>query len=497
MFSVKSKKIFIVSTTACFIIIGFALFVTTYAAGGISANSSASEEIDRAVRGELSKAKTPYAAVSAVQGEDVMYFAYSDTGGEPSPDTRALFQIGSLSKAYTGLAILLLEDDGFLSLDDPVSKYLPWFTVFYDGRPVPHEEFTISNLLYQTSGFTNNGSKYPGASNGMSIEESVRQINGSELTFYPSRQFAYANINYRLLGLIIEVISGQSYDAFMTEHILLPLGLESTYTDPQKAKNTGLVVEGSRLSFLRAWPYDVPVAEGNVPAGFIYSNVKDMSRWLQIQMEEIEVAEQFQKIIKKAHQPNPGSVVDDNTHYAAGWFINDETGEIYHPGSTPCYSTHVAIRPQRNVAVCALTNMNAAVNIRNIATNTLNILEGKPVTTYQVDIWMIFDLIFSGITIAGIIGTAPLICLTYRLIRQIRNGQLKKMRLTRKRLLTLIPASLLTLLTISFAVILPIIFESSWMVIPVWAPLSLLSGMVSLVILSLYAFGIFLFPFVK
>jgi len=305
-----------------------------------------------------------------------------------------------------------------------------------------------------------------------------------------SQQFAYANTNFRILGLIIETVSGQSYAAFMTEQILLPLGLESTYTDPLKAQNTGKVVEGSRLSFFRAWRYDVPVAEGNIPTGYIYSNISDMSRWLQIHMGEIEVSEQFQRIIEKSHQPNPDSIVDDNTQYAAGWFINGETGEIYHSGGTPNYSTNVAIRTQSNIAVCVLNNMNASVNTNNIATNILNILEGKSATTYQADVWCVFDLIFSSITIVGVVGIFIFILIALRLVGQIRKVQRKKVKLTRKRMLSFILPSILTLFTTLAAVIIPIVFGSSWVDLALWAPLSLFSGMVSLIVLSVCAFGV-------
>jgi CubicO group peptidase (beta-lactamase class C family) len=75
-----------------------------------------------------------------------------------------LYQIGSLTKAYTGLAILLLEDEGVLFPSDPVTKYIPWLTFTYQGSIVKSEDFTIAALLYQTSGLTNDENTYPQAS---------------------------------------------------------------------------------------------------------------------------------------------------------------------------------------------------------------------------------------------------------------------------------------------------------------------------------------------
>lgn len=486
----RVKRTFAFIVTAYFVVTILSLQLTALAVDGDSVISFAGEQFDNVVLDELTESKIPNAAIAIIRGDEVESLSYPNKVSEPADDEYTLFQIGSLSKSFTGLGVLLLEDNGLLSLDDPVSKYLSWFTVSYGGKSVPPEAFTIANLLYQTSGFTNSEAKYPSASDGMSIEESVRQISGSDLEFYPSQRFAYANTNYRILGLIIEMVTGQSYDTFMTEHILLPLGLDSTYTDPQNAHSTGNVMEGSRLSFLRTWTYDIPVAEGNVPAGYIYSNTHDMSRWLQIHMGKIEVSDQLQRIIEKSHQPNPGSVTDSSTHYAAGWYVNDETGEIYHSGGNPNYSAYIEFRPRSNVAVCVLTNINASSNTNNIAANILNMLEGKSTATYQADVWLIFDMIFSAITVLGVAGAGLLIFIVARLVRQLGNGRRERVKLTRKRLLYFIPPSFLTIFTILAAVLLPIIFGSRWTDMLVWAPISLLTGMAAFAALSICAFSV-------
>jgi hypothetical protein len=228
----------------------------------------------------ISQSKILNASISIIQGNEVKYLSYPDGEGGFAVDEYTLYQIGSVSKSFTGLGILLLEDNDLLSLDDLVNKYLPWFTVSYDGKAVSSDELTIADCLYQTSGFTNNEAKYLSAKEGMSLEDSVRQINKSELAFYPHSRFSYANANYRILGLIIETVS-----------------------------------------------------------------------------------EQFYRIIEKSHQPDPQSIIDDTTRYAAGWYANAKTGAIYHSGGTPNYSANVEIRSAVNSAVCVLTNMNASANI--------------------------------------------------------------------------------------------------------------------------------------
>ena len=166
----------------------------TIAFGGVANISDVREQIDNVVLDELERARIPNAAIAIIQGEEIQYIFYPS---EADVDKYTLFQIGSTSKAFTALGILLLEDEGLLSLDDPVSQHIPWFTVLNSGEEVSGE-LTIANLLYHTSGFTRNN--FPRASAGASLEEAVRMVNGTELAFSPSQKFTYSNPSYSFLG---------------------------------------------------------------------------------------------------------------------------------------------------------------------------------------------------------------------------------------------------------------------------------------------------------
>ncbi len=447
------------------------------------------EAIDEMIQEVKEKGKIPDVSVVIIEQEQVEYLAYSDTANDQKITQNSLFQIGSMTKAFTGLGILLLEDEGLLSINDAVADHIPWFRVLFGGEAVPTEDFTISHLLYQTSGFNNSETLYPQANTGMSLEEHVRDLSGRELSFYPDTQYAYANTNYHILGLIIEMVSGQSYQDFIKKNILLPLGLKDTYVNPYNAIDSGKMAGGSRLSFLRAYPYDIPVAEGNIPAGYITSGTRDMSRWLQIQMGEIEISEQFQRIIRKSHIPNAKSIVDSNTHYAAGWFVNENTGEIYHSGGTPNYSSKVAIRPETGTAVCVLTNMNASANTNSIASNALDIMEGKQPSSYKPDIWRIFDTVFTLLTAVSIAGVMFIILIIIKMHNESTQKNQKKSSFKQRNIRVFILPSILMLLSFCVIIIMPIIFGSSWPDLMVWAPLSLLWGTIAFTVFSVSLFG--------
>src|SRR5918998_5018886 len=134
----------------------------------------------------------------------------------------ARFHIASITKAFTAAAILLLEERGKLSLDDSVSRHLP-------GYP-NGDRIRIKHLVEQTAGIPNLGSgpdwarqerqPYP-------IEQLVALFKDLPLEFEPGSQMRYSNSNYNLLTLIIEKVSGQSYESFLRENILTPLGLRT------------------------------------------------------------------------------------------------------------------------------------------------------------------------------------------------------------------------------------------------------------------------------
>ena len=123
-----------------------------------------------------------------------------------------MFQIGSLSKSFTGFGVLLLEDMGLLYIHDPVDLHLPWFDVRYNSEPVT---VTIYNLLHNTSGITSDERFFPLIML-ETAEEFIAELAGAELTFYPSSGYRYGNANYIILGFLMEAVSGLSYDTICT-----------------------------------------------------------------------------------------------------------------------------------------------------------------------------------------------------------------------------------------------------------------------------------------
>ena len=263
----------------------------------LSVSATISHDAETHILNELNRANIPNAAIAVIQDGETSYILKDSA-------YNTLFQIGSVSKSFTAFGVLLLEDMGLLSVSDPVSRHLPWFEVRYNGEPVPHEDITIYTLLQHTSGFTSDERRFPSTVEELSEDELIAQLAGIELAFYPSQGHLYGNVNYVILGLLIEAVSGQSYDDFMTQNVLHPLGLYNTFTNAARAHDTGRVTGGHRLGFLRPRPTNAQWASLTMPSGGMYSSIADMARWAGIHLGVVAVNEQFTRVSQRAHENN-------------------------------------------------------------------------------------------------------------------------------------------------------------------------------------------------
>lgn len=366
--------------------------------------------VNTLVEETMNKSKVPGMSIVLVSGNQSRYlnYGYANVEEQIVATANTYYELGSMSKAFTALGILLLEDEGKLSLEDPITKYLPWFQVYYkgiyEGRSINKTvELTIGNLLYHTSGipFQTIGDIPEGVSDDM-LEKTVRNLTGAYLDYYPGEKYQYTTINYDILGLIIQSITGKSYEQFIQECILSPLELNHTYLFHYEAQKNGVMATGYKMTFFDAKAYDAPHYRGNTPAGYIISNTMDMERWMKIQMGIIEVPEQLRKVINKSHEGDISVPTQGNYYYASGWNVHIKGNDIQHGGSNPNFSTVLLMKPELRFGICILTNLNSNA-ADYLAKNICNLIEGKEHTKYFSDNYKNLDIIFSIVIICSIL----------------------------------------------------------------------------------------------
>jgi CubicO group peptidase (beta-lactamase class C family) len=230
-----------------------ALFVVALLVLSIPTVGLAQQELDIAaivayIENLMAENKIPGLALSIIHDDEVVYTqGYGVTGPEGVPVTpQAPFIIGSTSKSFTALAIMQLVEAGKIDLDAPVQAYLPWFTL---ADPAQAQKMTVRHLLTHTSGFSSmQGDKdilNEDASDG-ALQANVRELADTKPSRPVGEKFDYSNSNYDILGLIVQEVSGQSFETYVEEHIYTPLEMSNSYTSKSEADENGLAVGHTR-----------------------------------------------------------------------------------------------------------------------------------------------------------------------------------------------------------------------------------------------------------
>jgi len=310
----------------------------------------------------MRRGKIPGLSIIVIDGDERVFiknFGYADRGERIPVTSDTLFELASCSKSFTALALLQLEEQGFINLDDPISAYLPWFYARYQRDK--KQEITLRQLLHHTSGiFWKSICNIPEGNANNALEQTVRNIVGIELKHPPGQRFGYATINYDIIGAVIEKVSGLPFEVYMQQKVFEPLGLIHTKVKVEIEKGNPYMAAGYKAGLFGPGKYNAPIYRGNSPAAYIISNAKDIVQWLRVQVGLEETP--LNSLIRKTHIPDktvPSPWIN-KSHYAMGWFVyKKEKGRLGHLGMNPNFTCEISLRPRRKRAVAILTNSNS------------------------------------------------------------------------------------------------------------------------------------------
>jgi len=254
------------------------------------------------------------------------------------------FRLGSLTKQFTAACILLLEERGKLSVDDPVKKHMP-------DAPAAWDKVTIFHLLTHTSGIPS-FTGFPDYRSTEAIpstpEQLVARFRDKPLEFAPGEKWNYSNSGYVLLGYLLEKVSGQKYADFVQENIFKPLGMSDSGYDSNSA------VTKHRAAGYSPSPKGTVIAgyiDMSIPfsAGALYSTTGDLVRWEQGLFGG--------KVLKPASLQK--MTTPFKSDYALGLGVRSANGRkvIDHGGGIEGFNTHLAYYPDSKVIVVVLGNL--------------------------------------------------------------------------------------------------------------------------------------------
>jgi len=232
----------------------------------------------------LAEQDVPGAAVAVVNPSGVLWekaWGRTARGGDRAVTPRTLFSIQSMTKSFTALAVLLAVQDGLLDLDRPITDYLPDFTVHSRFEDHPERKMTLRLLLGHRAGFTHEapvGGNFD--SRPHSFAAHIRSISDTWLRYPVGYRFSYSNLGIDLAGYILEKQSGMPFVEYVRQRIFIPLGMTDSLIDPAAIRAAADRAVG-HVAPDQNVPGGIPVDVPMIPAGGIYTNVRDMGHYLR------------------------------------------------------------------------------------------------------------------------------------------------------------------------------------------------------------------------
>jgi CubicO group peptidase (beta-lactamase class C family) len=322
----------------------------------------------------------PGLAFGIVSGGKLVYadgVGVQETQTNEEVTTTSVFRIASMTKSFTAMAILKLRDNGKLELDDPVIKYIPELrkTLLPAANAKP---ITIRNLLTHTAGFPEDN---PWADRQLDMTDAELLAfvsKGISMAYIPGQNFEYSNLGYALLGQIIKRVSKRSYEKYVTDNILVPLGMNHTYWEYSNVPSNKLV-HGYRL-VTGQWIEEELLHSGAFSCtGGILISVEDFSKYMTLHLSawpasnlksrgpvanatirEMHTQGSITRLRRRDAGKSNCPIINSYNH-GLSWSKNciGKT-TLQHSGGLPGFGSNWAFMPEYDIAVVSMTNLTYA-----------------------------------------------------------------------------------------------------------------------------------------
>ena len=333
------------------------------------------EKIVDAYFNQIIKEYYPGAAVLISKEGRILYqkaYGYANLENDVPFKTDAKFRIGSVTKQFTSAAILKLQEQGLLNVNDPVSKYIP---------ELPRgSEVSIHQLLTHTSGLQESWDEdlFKNIPAEFKTDDIIGEIKKLKYVFNPGESWRYSNMGYIVLSIIIERVSGLSYYNFLRGNFLEKLGMINTGIPQRndlfsyeilKNEASGYYYENSKI-------YRVFSLDRSSGAGAIYSTLEDLFKWNEAVFNNNVLSPDDLNMVLTPVQANDGSPGKYGLSYGYGWFISKLNGvkRVYHGGAIDGYECSLNRYIENNMSIIVFVNrfpfppgINADIVSREIA----------------------------------------------------------------------------------------------------------------------------------
>jgi CubicO group peptidase (beta-lactamase class C family) len=352
-------------------------------APAVTAPDETIKAIDRIASEDIDKKKVASYAVGVMKDGRLILargYGFADLENEVPATAETVYRLGSITKQFTAMAILQLAEQGKLSVDDELTKFLPDY-------PLAGHKVTVHQLLNHTSGirsYTSQKDFFKRARGDFSHDELLALFKNEPFDFDPGTKWLYNNSGYYLLGMIVEKASGQSYEKYLDEHIFRPVGMSATRYGHLRPliRHRAMGYKPSSGNLINDDPIsmDAPGA-----AGALVSTVLDLIKWHQaLEAGDLLSSASYEALYRAT------TLSDGKTQqYGYGWGLGELAShrKLSHGGGINGFSTMIARYPDDRLAVIVLANTAGADTggvERRIAKVVLGV-EDKPVVDLPTD----------------------------------------------------------------------------------------------------------------
>jgi CubicO group peptidase (beta-lactamase class C family) len=311
----------------------------------------ATDEVRMVVRAEMEKQHIPGLALLVSRNgvpirAEGFGLASVELNVPVKPET--IFQSGSIGKQFTAAAVMLLVEEGKIGLNDPLAKYFPEGPSWWSG-------VTIRELLSHTAGFTDYPKDFD-LRKDYSEAELLKMIEAIPPAYPPGTDWAYSNLGYVTLGILIHRVSGQYFGDFLQERVFKPLGMSTTRimseADIIPNRAAGYRLENGQIKN-QEW---VSQAANSTADGSLYFTILDLVKWDAALYTEKVLKESSKQAMWTAAALNDGK--PNRAHYGFGWFVESQNGRrvVEHDGRWQGFSTQISRYFDDGLTVVILAN---------------------------------------------------------------------------------------------------------------------------------------------
>ncbi len=330
---------------------------------------AAADPVDSYVRSEIERQRIPGVSIAVCRNGHIIKvqgYGFSNLEHRVAATGDTVYQSGSVGKQFTATAVMMLAEEGKISLDDPITKY-------FNNAPAHWQSITIRHLLTHTSGIKDyEEGKDIDYRRDYSEDELEQVAKGLAPDFPPGTQWSYSNTAYVLLGVLIHKVSGQFYGDFLRDRIFAPLGM-----------NTARVITEEDIVPNRAAGYRIVQGEwknqewvaprlNTTADGSLYLTARDMAKWdAALYGSKLLRPESLEQMWTPVRLGNGASYP-----YGFGWAIEEQRGfpNIEHGGSWQGFRSHIARYVEQRLTVIVLANL-AQANPEVIAHDLAGLVE--------------------------------------------------------------------------------------------------------------------------